>query len=67
MGNQTTGTVFDSRLCIGKITAAAVTQRVKRTIAKNATERIYVCAAMAGKIFTSSILKKIIMGHIQAS
>ena len=64
VGPQAGGTIFDTAFCISEISAAAVAQTIQRTVAKQAAEGCRVCRLMAGKIFTFSVLKKIIMAHM---
>ncbi len=63
MGTQAAGAILDALGCIGKITAAAAAQRIQRTVAKQAAEALRITFRMARKVFTLSVLKKIVVCH----
>ena len=63
MGDQTSGAILDAIFGIGKIAAAFVAQCIKGTVTKQAAEVCVVCALVAGKIFTISVLEEIIICH----
>ena len=67
MGAQAIGTILDSAICVGKVTAAVLPQCVQGAIAEQAIEGFRICALMAGKIVTFPILKKIVIRHFSYS
>jgi hypothetical protein len=63
VGTQTFRTIFDTGLCVGKVSAALISQGIQGAVAEQTTEGFGVCLLMAGEIFTLLVLEKIIMGH----
>ena len=60
MRDQTVGAVLDALVGISKIPAAALTERIQRTVAKQAVEMFRICAGMAGKKFALPVAEKFI-------
>ena len=67
VGSQAAGAILDPIFRIAKSAAAAVAKTIQRTIAEKAAEGFRIRSMMAGKIFTFSVLKKIIMAHVATS
>ena len=66
MWNQAGGAVLYSTLCIGKIAAALIPQRIERAVAEKAAKLLFIFTLMARKILTFLILEKFIMLHISS-
>ena len=58
MGAQAAWAIFNSILQIGEIATAAITQRIKRTVAEKAIEVFAVFDLVAGEIFIFFVLEK---------
>ena len=63
MGFDAIGAVLNSLFRISEASAAAITQSIEGTIAKQATKGILFHTFVAREIFTLPILKKFIMFH----
>ena len=59
MGTQAAGAVLNTVLRIGKAAAAAITQGIKRAIAKQTTEGLRVGIGVTWKICAITVLKKV--------
>ena len=64
VGPQTVGAILNAVFRVCKITTAFIPQCIQGAIAEQAAEGIRICPGMAGKIFTLSMLKKIVVCHI---
>ena len=60
---QASGAIFYTVAGILVAASTVFSQTVKRTIAEQAAEGFRVCTGMAGKIFTFTMLEKIIIRH----
>ena len=62
--NQTAAAVFDAIFQIGKVSAALVSQGIKRAIAEKTVKILRVDPLVAGKEFAGSVLAEFIVFHI---
>ena len=60
---QAVGTVLNAAFRVGKVTAAAISQRIQRAPAKQTVKLLRIGLTVAGEVFTFLVLKKIVMGH----
>ena len=67
MRYQTVGAVLDALICISKISSAALTECIQRTVAKQAVEMFRIRAGMAGKKFALPVAEKFIMLRLFAA
>ena len=61
MGTQAGGAILITILRVPEITAAAISQAVKRTVAENTAEGLRIGTGMTRKILTLLMLKKIVI------
>lgn len=60
---QAARAIFDTVFRIGKITAALISQRIQRAIAKQAAKAFRFSALVTGEIFAPLMLKEIVICH----
>jgi hypothetical protein len=63
MGPQAGGAVFDAVFRIGKIATAIFSQRIKGTVAEQATETFRMVGFVAREVFAFGILEKFVICH----
>lgn len=67
MRYQTVGAVLDALVCILKVSTAALTECIQRTVTEQAVEMFRIRAGMAGEIFTFPVAEKFIMLRLLAA
>ena len=67
MRYEAIGAVLDALVCISKISPAALTECIQRTVTEQAVEMFRIRAGMAGKKFTFPVAEKFIMLRLFAA